>query len=268
MWVYDLNDQRLKIFFAPHLPEAITPNFCGLFQQCQVFALEHSSFDEVDDKEVEWNDAAQGIEEYEPSPLSPFHLFSAKLAKTVFNSRKSVVLERSPITNSEADTTTSLFTKSRNYWGRAKFEDATRLLGEYLESFAAECDLRDRSYASQLRDMLGRFRDQKILAMRGALHYEILPDLLDGLDVQCENMTWIPNCVFTLLEEGTLRLLHGGKIDQDELVRIHIQADFTPVEPPYSAMLAARNKVGAMSAKDVTNYRNDLAMHPKIPSDS
>jgi hypothetical protein len=119
--------------------EAFTPRFDELFEWCLVFALEYAYDAGVGTKEEEWNDAAQGIEEYEADPCSPFFLYTRKLAGIVYDSKKRVIIEKSPITEKESQDTQSLFSKGRTMWEKARFEDAKLLLRQYLKDFGTEC---------------------------------------------------------------------------------------------------------------------------------
>lgn len=258
-----MNAERLGIFFAPHMPEAFTPTFQELFGWCNVFALEYAFDAGVDKKEQEWNDAAQGIEEYEANPLSPFFPFTEKLAGIIHISKKTVVLERSPITEKESEGTYSLFSKARTCWRRAQFEVAKRLLRQYQKDFATQCYKRDQSYAGQLKAMLNRFPNQRILAVRGPMHGKTLPEQLRSLGVSFEPIQCIPDYVPSLQEEATIKLLRGDGVSDEEFVRIHIEADLTPREPTYAEMINTRNRVLGMSSSQVKDYCNELAKHPK-----
>jgi hypothetical protein len=262
-----LNAERLKIFFAPHMPEAFTARFHELFGWCQVLALEHAYETEVDAKEAEWNDAAQSIEEYQANLLSPFFPFTERLAGIIYDSKKTVVLERSPITEKESKDTYSLFTNARTCWKRAQFEEAKRLLSQYLKDFGTECYRRDQSYAGQLKAVLTRFSNQRTLAVRGPMHGDTLPQELGRLGVSFESFQCIADYLPTLQEEATIKLRRGLEISNEELVLIQIEADLTPRAPTYGDMVSTRNRVLAMSSSEVKDYCSKLAEHP-IENDS
>jgi hypothetical protein len=252
----------MKILFAPHMREAFSPMFHELFGWCQVFALEYANEAGVDVKEAEWNDAAQGIDEYEANPLSPFFPFTDRLADIIYDSKKTVVLERSPITEKESEDTCSLFDRARTYWKRAQFQEANRLLMQYLKDFGTECYRRDQLYAGQLKAVLTRFLNQRTLAMRGPMHDDILPQELDKLGVSFESVQCIPDYLPSLQEDATLKLLRGLEISNEELVLVQIEADLTPRAPKYGDMVSARNRVLAMSSSEVKDYCSRLAEHP------
>jgi hypothetical protein len=245
------------------MPEAFTPTFQELFGWCQVFALEYAYDAGVDTKEEEWNDAAQSIGEYDANPLSPLFRFTEKLARIIYDSKKTVVLERSPITEKESEDTSSLFSNARTSWRRAQFEEAKRLLRHHLKDFGTECYRRDQSYAGQLKMMLAQFPNQRILTIRGPMHSKTLPEQLSSLRVSFESIHWIPDYVPSLQEEATMKLLGGDEMSDEELVRIHIEADLTPHEPTYAQMVSTRNRVLAISSNEVKDYCNELAKHPK-----
>lgn len=257
-----MNEERLKIFFAPHLPEALTVKFLELFGWSQVFALEDSYSEGVEERESKWNDASQGLDEYEPDWLSPFFLFTEKLAGVVHNSKKTVVLERSPITQQESVDTYSLFSNARTYWKKAEPEGAKRLLKQYLRDFGTECHRRDQSYAVQLKEMLAQLPSQRILAIRGPIHSMPLHVQLEGLDVNFEAIPWVPAYVPSLQEEATIRVRSGKEVKDEELLRIHIEADLTPRKLTYSEMVHTRNRVLALSSREMEGYCNKLAEHP------
>jgi hypothetical protein len=244
------------------MPESFTPKFRELLGWCQVLALEYAYEAGVDAKEAEWNDAAQSIEEYQANPLSPFYPFTERLAGIIYDSKKTVVLERSRITEKESEDTYSLFIDARTRWKRAQFEEANRLLRQYLKDFGTECFRRDQSYAGQLKLLLSRFSNQQILAIRGPMHGHTLPPELRRLGVSFESFQCILDYLPSLQEEATIKLLRGLEVSDEELVLIQIEADLTPRAPQYGDIVNTRNRVLAMSSSEVKDYCSKLAEHP------
>jgi hypothetical protein len=250
------NPCLLDIYFGPHLPESLTTYFERLLQSADMVAMEFAASNGEQDEERQWNAISRGDRLPPTTAFSELEEFTYGLLERLFLTNKLVVFEKSPVKKDEMEHLQSLYEESRIHWEKREIDKAVQLLREYELGFASQIPRRDMEYALQLRDLMTRYTGKRILAIRGILHDETLPRILDEKGISYAPHLFRESYAYSVAEEVTRSIIQGEAIRDATLVRRHIEQDyiFKAGSHDYDTRLRVKERVLSMSQSDVENY--------------
>lgn len=249
----------LSLFFVSHSPESFTPKFSELFQLSVVIAVEFAYANGEKEAENYWNAVSRG-DAYPPtSARSHVEKFTKGLLDRLFFTAKLVEFERSAVNKTEDDQMLSLYEKSRRFWRQRQIHKAVEGLREWRLSFAKQIQERDTSYARQLKDLATVNVDKRILCVRGLLHQESLSRELQQIGVDFDSYRFKEPYAYSIAESVTLASLHGKAVEDETLIRLHIEEDYADREIVtgnfnYDTRQRIKRKVLSMNQADIRAY--------------
>jgi hypothetical protein len=176
----------LTLYFTWHTVEAFSTDLETFFSNADTFFLEYSyNSGLVEEHERLYNDLSNGkVSAWQVSKTMSLldtgtdPAFYAKLCEMIYNKRKRIGLERSPLNASEAKQMLA------DIHLNGSIEDKLNTYKESLE-FRARCEKkRDEKFASQLAEYCKENSASEILVMWGAMHQRPLEEFLKVQNVQ------------------------------------------------------------------------------------
>jgi hypothetical protein len=245
----------LTIYFASHLPEAITPKLRKLIAVANVISVElaHDGPNAIRHEQA-LQEVSDGIRRPEDAVTgaSPMYPFALGFLKELHGSRKRIVVERSPVSQTEYDEMNCLFTEANNYWKSAKVELAIAKYRDHAGQFANQMIRRDTDYADQLHQLTEQ--PNGILSVRGSLHSETLPPILRTKGVDFEPIVFRTPYVLSCQEEVTMKIVRGQSHTKEDILRCLIQQDLEGQDHSYEKKLMVKKELSAMTSEDLSNH--------------
>jgi hypothetical protein len=184
---------------------------------------------------------------------SLFHAFTIKLLEFLHNSKKPVVFEKSPITENDERNTQFLSKQAFDYWRKADTDNAISKFEQYEIAFSSQIVSRDTAYAEQLHKLLSN-GNTRILSIRGSLHSQTLPALLQARKIEFESVLFRVPYILSKQEEVIVKIIHGESPTKEDIALCFIQQDLEGLIPDYETKLKVKEKLSAMSSEDISRY--------------
>jgi hypothetical protein len=185
------------------------------------------------------------------SAYSPFYEFTIKLLELLHHSRKPSVVEKSPLRLNDQCKVRDLSEQAFSHWKKAEIDIAILKFEQYEREFVSQTIRRDTAYAYQLQQLLST--GTSILSVRGSLHSQTLPQLLQTRAIEFEAVIFKAPYVLSKQEEVVMKIL-GDSLAKEDIILCLIQQDLEGQNHDYQTKLKVKEKLSTMTSNDISGY--------------
>jgi hypothetical protein len=223
--------------------------------------MEYADANGEQEEEDHWNAVSRGDITSAQVPDE----FTKGLLDRLFRTNKLVEFEKSPVKKTEANQTEALLHEARRFWRQKQTQQAVGVLRKFEQEFALQNEKRDVSYAQQLQTTVTKNAGKRILCVRGMLHQESLERELQQRRVTFDSCLYKEPYVYSIAEYVQIAFLHGERVGDDTLVRLHIGLDYSNKEIAtenfnYETRKRIREKVLSMTQADIDWYMRSMKL--------